>query len=68
MKLPPACERPILERFLRAEAMAMYSVRAAQEHVPPHALAFLKRHEEEDRKSTRLNSSHVTQSRMPSSA
>ena len=48
MSLPPACERPILERFLRAEAMAMYSVRAAQEHVPPHALAFLKRHEEEE--------------------
>jgi len=48
VKLPPACERPILERFLRAEAMAMYSVRAAREHVPPHALAFLKRHEEEE--------------------
>ena len=48
MNLPPSCERPILERFLRAEAMAMYSVRAAQALVPGHALAFLKRHEEEE--------------------
>lgn len=47
--LPPSCERPILERFLRAEAMAMYSVKSAQADVPPHALAFLKRHEEEEK-------------------
>ena len=46
--LPPSCERPLLERFLRAEAMAMYSVRSAQSGVPPHALAFLKKHEEEE--------------------
>jgi hypothetical protein len=46
--LPPSCERPILERFLRAEAMAMYSVRSAQADVPAHALEFLKRHEEEE--------------------
>jgi hypothetical protein len=46
--LPPSCQRPILERFLRAEAMAMYSVRAAQADVPPHALDFLRRHEEEE--------------------
>lgn len=50
MNLPPACERPLLDRFLRAEAMAMHSVRAArQTEAPPHALEFLKRHEEEER-------------------
>ncbi len=58
VKLPPECEKPLLERFLRAEAMAMRSVRAAREQrpagatakegVPPHALVFLLRHEEEE--------------------
>ena len=42
-------ERALLERFLRAEAMAMWAVKAAQaSDVPPGALAFLKRHEEEE--------------------
>jgi hypothetical protein len=42
-------EKSLLERFLRAEAMAMWAVRAAQtSDVPPGALAFLKRHEEEE--------------------
>lgn len=60
LRLPPECERPILERFLRAEAMAMYSVRSAQANlpaeasvksgIPAHALEFLRRHEEEERK------------------
>ena len=48
MTLPATCERPILEQFLRAEAMALYAVRSAQAHVPPHALEFLRRHEEEE--------------------
>ena len=47
--LPPSCERPILEQFRRAEAMALYAVRAAQAHAPAHALEFLKRHEEEEK-------------------
>ena len=47
--LPPSCERPILEQFRRAEAMALYAVRAAQAHAPAHALEFLKRHEQEER-------------------
>jgi hypothetical protein len=47
--LPATCEKAILSRFLRAEAMAMYAVRAAQADTPKHALAFLKRHEEEER-------------------
>lgn len=49
MILPPSCEKAILSRFLRAEAMAMYAVKAAQADTPPHALAFLRRHEEEER-------------------
>ena len=48
MTLPSTCERPILERFLRAEAMALYAVRSAQANVPAHALEFLRRHEEEE--------------------
>jgi hypothetical protein len=44
-----AYEKSLLERFLRAEAMAMWAVRSAQaSDVPPGALAFLKRHEEEE--------------------
>ncbi|HEX7896450.1 MAG TPA: hypothetical protein VF950_01625 [Planctomycetota bacterium] len=42
-------ERALLERFLRAEAMALWAVRAAQAvDVPPDALKFLRRHEEEE--------------------
>lgn len=42
-------ERALLERFLRAEAMAMWAVKSAQSSdVPPGAMAFLKRHEEEE--------------------
>ncbi|WP_447603489.1 hypothetical protein [Nitrospira sp. Nam80] len=49
MILPASCEQPLLERFLKAEAMAMRSVRAAQaSEVPPHAAAFLRRHEAEE--------------------
>lgn len=56
--LPPCCERLLLDRFLRAEAMAMWAVRAAQVMrpagassrvaVPSHAREFLRRHEEEE--------------------
>ena len=49
MTLPTTCEKAILSRFLRAEAMAMWAVKSAQTDVPPHALSFLKRHEEEER-------------------
>ena len=47
--LPKNCEQAILSRFLRAEAMAMWAVKAAQADVPKHALAFLQRHEEEEK-------------------
>ena len=49
MVLPPSCETALLERFLKAEAMALWSVRAAQaKDVPPGVLQFLRRHEEEE--------------------
>jgi hypothetical protein len=49
MILPASCERPLLERFLKAEAMAMWSVRAAQtSDVPAHVVTFLRRHEAEE--------------------
>jgi hypothetical protein len=52
--LPASCEKAILSRFLRAEAMAMWAVKSAQADTPPHALAFLKRHEEEEREHLRI--------------
>lgn len=54
MHLPPACERALLERFVRAEAMAMWSVKAAQTTgVPPHVLRFLLRHEQDEARHLR---------------
>jgi hypothetical protein len=53
-KLPPSCEKAILSRFLRAEAMAMWAVKSAQADVPKHALSFLKRHEEEEREHLKI--------------
>ena len=47
--LPASCETALLERFLKAEAMALWSVRSAQaKEVPPGVLQFLRRHEEEE--------------------
>jgi hypothetical protein len=51
--LPTTCERALLERFLRAEAMALYSVRSSQEGVPPRVLEFLLRHEREEEEHLR---------------
>ena len=49
--LPPSCEIALLERFLKAEAMALWAVRSAQsKDVPPGVLSFLLRHEEEEAK------------------
>lgn len=49
MILPAKSERAILERFLKAEAMALWAVRAAQlRDVPPNVLAFLKQHEADE--------------------
>lgn len=54
LTLPPACEKAILSRFLRAEAMAMWAVKSAQSDVPRHALSFLQRHEEEEREHLKI--------------
>jgi hypothetical protein len=52
--LPPSCEGALLERFLKAEAMALWAVRSAQaKDVPPGVHAFLLRHEEEEAKHLR---------------
>ncbi len=48
-KLPASCEKDLLDRFLKAEAMALWSVRAAQARdVPSGVLAFLRQHEEDE--------------------
>jgi hypothetical protein len=47
--LPVTCERALLERFLRAEAMALWAVRAAQtQNLPRHVHEFLQRHETDE--------------------
>ena len=47
--LPQSCEQALLERFLKAEAMALWAVQSAQaQDVPSHVLPFLRRHEEEE--------------------
>ena len=44
--LPRTCERALLERFLRAEAMALWTVSAARtQQLPRHVQEFLQRHE-----------------------
>ena len=73
--LPPSCETALLERFLKAEAMALWAVRSAKaKDVPEGVLSFLLRHEEEEAKhlkefETRLGvRSHAREKlpRMPS--
>lgn len=48
--LPPSCEKALLERFLKAEAMALWTVRSSQlQDVPANVLVFLKKHEADER-------------------
>lgn len=50
IRLPPECETALLERFLKAEAMALWTVRSARlQDVPPNVYAFLRKHEEDER-------------------
>lgn len=50
LSLPPECEPALLERFLKAEAMALWAVRSAQlQDVPPNVQTFLRKHEEDER-------------------
>ena len=50
--LPESCEQALLERFLKAEAMALWTVQSAQAQqihdAPPHVLPFLRRHEQDE--------------------
>lgn len=49
LRLPPECEPALLERFLKAEAMALWAVRSAQlQDVPPNVQVFLRKHEEDE--------------------
>ncbi len=50
LRLPAECEPALLERFLKAEAMALWAVRSAQlQDVPSHVRVFLRKHEEDER-------------------
>lgn len=47
--LPLECETALLERFLKAEAMALWTVQSARlQDVPPNVYAFLRKHEEDE--------------------
>jgi hypothetical protein len=49
IRLPPECERALLEQFVKAEAMALRTVRSAQQQdVPTNVYAFLRKHEEDE--------------------
>ncbi|HRI39564.1 MAG TPA: hypothetical protein PLO50_13495 [Nitrospira sp.] len=51
IQLSPECEAALLERFLKAEAMALWTVRSAQlQNVPSNVYTFLRKHEEDEQK------------------
>lgn len=51
IQLPPECEAAILERFLKAEAMALWTVRSARlQDVPANVYTFLRKHEEDEQR------------------
>lgn len=50
LRLPTSCEAALLERFLKAEAMALWAVRASQlQDVPENVRTFLRQHEADER-------------------
>jgi hypothetical protein len=54
VKLPATCERALFERFMKAEAMILRAIRAAQQkEVPPEVMKFLRHHEEEESRHLR---------------
>ena len=60
IRLPAACEQALLERFLKAEAMALWAVRSAQlQDVPPNVRLFLRKHEEDEQDHLRRFESMV---------
>lgn len=49
IRLPSESEHALLEQFIKAEAMALRTVRSAQQQdVPPNVYAFLRKHEEDE--------------------
>ena len=59
---------PAYEAVVRAAARAGADLIVAERHAGRHLAAWLLQRSDRDRKSTRLNSSHLKLSRMPSSA
>ncbi|MBM4127645.1 MAG: hypothetical protein FJ247_09910 [Nitrospira sp.] len=72
LRLPLSCESALLERFLKAEAMALWAVRASQlQDVPANVHTFLRRHEADERKhlaqfETLLGHRSAERDRLPS--
>ena len=72
VSLSPDCEAALLERFLKAEAMALWAVRSAQlQDIPPNVQRFLQRHEEDEREhlaqfEAMIGRSSVIRERLPS--
>lgn len=72
IRLPPVCETALLEQFLKAEAMALWTVRSARlQDVPPNVYAFLRKHEEDERQhlaqfETMIGRRHRERERLPS--
>lgn len=51
IQLPLDCEAAVLERFLKAEAMALWTVQSARlQDVPSNVYTFLRKHEEDEQK------------------
>ena len=60
LRLPPECEPALLERFLKAEAMALWAVRSARlQNLPPNVQLFLRKHEEDEQDHLRQFESMV---------
>ena len=58
--LPRECESALLDRFVKAEAMALWAVRSARlQNLPPNVQVFLRKHEEDESKHLRLFESLV---------
>jgi hypothetical protein len=54
MHLPQSCERALFERFLKAEAMILWTIRAIlKKEVPAEVMPFLRRREEEESRHLR---------------
>ncbi|MBX3321175.1 MAG: hypothetical protein MRJ66_05265 [Nitrospira sp.] len=72
IRLPLECERALLEQFVKAEAMALRTVRSAQQQdVPANVYTFLRKHEEDEQQHlaqfrAMLDTQSPEQERLPS--